>query len=244
MFKKRISFKSKYSSQLIHPIPMKKYIPDWYKKLKNFHGDKASSFQNPTAKKCVPLLDAFTLGYVILNPVDVVFWHDEKDGEKGLGFKLPDSLYLDKYPDINIGIETHNANQINEGFVREDEYNVPFKILNPWIIETPKNYSCLFMNPLNSAKERGIRILDAVVDTDSYYNQVNFPFFLKKFENNKSFVLKKGEPLALVFPFLRDSWQMDIKDIDFVKKDKEHFTLFNNIIDNYKQKVWKRKTYD
>ena len=243
MFKKTITFKSSYKKELIEPVPIKKLAPEWYKKLPNYYGNK-TIFQDATAKKCVPMLDAFTSGYAILNPVDIIFWHETKDDKKGIGFRLPDSLHIDDYPGINVGIELHNSNQINQGFVRPDEYDRPFKYLNPWIIETPKNYSCLFINPLNHGGERGIRTLDAIVETDVYYNQVNFPFFLKKFDEKKSFLLKKGDPVMLVFPFLRDQWQMKVSDIDTDKKQHEHFNLFNNIADNYKRKIWRRKNYD
>ena len=122
---------------------------------------------------------------------------------------------------------------------------MPFKFLNPWVIETPKDYSCLFVNPLNSSKDRFIRIIDAIVDTDTYnHNQVNFPFFLKRFKKDETILLKKGEPIALVFPFKRDNWKMSVENLDMEDKLLKDFRFFNNIVDNYKSKTWKRKSYD
>ena len=126
------------------------------------------------------------------------------------------------------------------------EYEIAFKYLNPWKIKTPKNYSCLFVNPLNT-EESGIRIISGIVDTDEYPENVNFPFFLKKLKKDEVFVLKKNDPIALVFPFLRDNWKMKIKEQTKKSRDKNlesQFKLFSFIKDGYKRTVWKRKNYD
>lgn len=243
MLEKIITFESQYKDFLLKPVPIKKLVPDWYKKLSNYTDDKLN-YQNPTAKKCMPLLDSFTSGYAILNPIDIVFFKGVENGEEVVHWRYPHNFDLDKYPNINIGIEVHKPNQINLGFIKENEYPVAFKILNPWIVRTPKNYSCLFVNPFNSSKERKIRTLDAIVETDSHCTQVNFPFFLKKFDENKSVVLEKGEPLILIFPYLRDNWKMKIKDVDSDIKLKKEFSLFSTIKDNYKKISWRRKSYD
>lgn len=243
MLEKKIIFKSKYKDILIHPTPIKKLLPEWFKKLPNYDGKK-EAFINATAKKCVPLLDTFTSGYAILNPIDIIFWYDEVDGQKGINWRTPDSLNLDKYPHINLGVTTHTKNQINIGFVRRDEMDFPFKYLNPWLIQTPKNYSCLFTNPFNYGHDRGLRILDGIVDTDVYYDKVNFPFFLKGFREGESFMLKKGDPVALVFPFLRNKWSMEIETLDEREHLGEMFKIFNNLVNNYRSKIWSKKTYD
>lgn len=243
MFKKIIEFKSEYEDILPHPVPIKKLVPDWYKKLPNYN-DEIKNYQNPTAKKCIPLLDAFTSGYAIINPIEFVFWHDTVDGEKGIQWRFADSLDLNLYPRINLGIQTHNVNQINKGFLRDNEIHVAFKYLNPWVIQTPKNYSCLFINPLNHGKERCIRTLDAVVETDTYNTQVNFPFFLKNFDEDKTYVLKKGEPIALVFPFKRDNWKVKVSKLSSKAYTDFNFKFFGNLKDNYKTKIWRKKSYD
>jgi hypothetical protein len=244
MFEKRIVFKSKYKNFLIPPVPIKKLVPDWYKKIPNFT-NKLKNYQSPTIKKCVPVLDSFTTGYAILNPVDIIFWSEVKDNNLDIHWRTPRDVALEDLPKINIGIQTHDISQIHKDFVRDDEFPMPFKFLNPWVIETPKDYSCLFVNPLNSSKDRFIRIIDAIVDTDTYnHNQVNFPFFLKRFKKDETILLKKGEPIALVFPFKRDNWKMSVENLDMEDKLLKDFRFFNNIVDNYKSKTWKRKSYD
>ena len=51
----KIKFISKYADWLLHPVPVKKVIPDWYKKLQIFVDN---DMHKPTIRKCVPVLDA------------------------------------------------------------------------------------------------------------------------------------------------------------------------------------------
>lgn len=240
--KKLIQFSSSYYDWLLPPVPTKKLVPDWFKKIKSYAGE-IDNYQTPTVKKCMPFLDSLTSGYIIRNPVDIVFW---KDGDE-IFWELPRSFDQEFVRKINIGIQTHTSNQVSMKAYRQGEITIPFKWMNPWFIKTPKNYSCLFTNPLNGEKDR-IRIFDAIVDTDTYdSSQINFPFALKSIPDGKSFILEKGYPIALVFPFLRDSWKMNIKkhsSTEIKEIEKSHFKMFTVMYDNYKRFFWKSKKYD
>jgi len=196
MLQKKIEFISKYQKELLHPVPIKKLVPNWYKQMKNYHTD---SVMSPTVKKCVPFLDSLTSGYAILNVVDIVF-KKIKNGEE-LTFQMNETC---PWKEFNIGVESHSAGQISLEMLRENEENFAIKLLNPWIIKTPKNYSCLFTNPFNYSNERKIRILDAIVDTDSYEIPINFPCFLKnprwEYRCGRSLMIN-WLPCPLAYPF-------------------------------------------
>ena len=66
----KISFISQAADLIEHPVPIKKVVPDWYKKLENYLNN--DEYQ-PTVKKCQPVLDSITMGYAILSPVDFLF---------------------------------------------------------------------------------------------------------------------------------------------------------------------------
>lgn len=239
MFEKIIEFTSPHPDWLISPKPAKKCIPEWFKKMKNHFGE-FKDYNNPTIKKCVPVLDSITSGYIILNPAEVVFTQQKDE----VTWRYKDQLH-EYLEEMNLGIELHNTQQISKEMCDSSEYEIAFKYINPWRIKTPKNYSCIFTNPFNN-KVDNIRIITGIVDTDEYKSNINFPFFLKKMKLGESFVLKKNAPIALVFPFLRDSWKMQIKK---EKKNeeltkKENFKLFSLIEDNYKKCIWKKKKYD
>lgn len=236
---RKITFYSPYADGLLSPVPIKKIVPEWFKKMP---GTFNNSNKERTVKKCVPFLDTLTCGYAVLNPIDI-FFKKAKDGST-IEWKINDSFPLDGK--INIGIQTHANFQISKEMVREDEDPVPFKLLNPWMIKTQKNYSCLFTNPFNYTSDRRIRILDGIVDTDKYDMNINFPFFLKKLESEEEYILKKGEPIALIFPFLRDNWKMVIDKT--LKNERDWYLMFmkkfSTIFDNYKNNFWSKKNYD
>jgi len=244
MFEKRlIEFSSVYADWILPPVPAKKKIPDWFKKMSNYSGE-VLNYQKPTVKKCVPFLDTLTSGYIIQNPMDIIFW---SEGEE-ICWEIPRSINPDmSRGNMNIGIDVHQGYQASKKSYRAGEIALTFKWLNPWFIKTPKNYSCLFTNPFNRESDK-LRILDGIVDTDLYtHTQVNFPFVLKAIPKDKSFILEKGHPICLVFPFLRDNWKMKIKKLsqeEFMKKEKSKFNIFSEIYDNYKNFTWRKKNYD
>jgi hypothetical protein len=237
MFEKEIKFSAQSPNDLLAPVPIKKIVPDWYKKMENYI-NKDRLKERVTIKKCVPFLDTLTSGYALLNQVDYLFFKNNR-GE--ICWRTHGSL-----PDLSpwgISMGMHDLEQISDDMIRLDEEGLPLKFENPWFISTPKNYSCLFTDPFNQGKKRKFRILDGIVDTDMYTLPVNFPFFLKQFKQDETVHIKKGEPIALVFPFRREKWKM------VVEKQKESNTdrkmrFFKLIEDNYKKQAWRRKNYD
>ena len=53
--------------------------------------------------------------------------------------------------------------------------------------------------------ENRFELISGIVDTDTYANVINFPFILKK--RNEQFLLKKGEAMVQVIPFKREKWK-------------------------------------
>ena len=76
--------------------------------MKNHFGE-FKNYTNPTIKKCVPVLDSLTSGYLILNPAEVAFTQ-EKD-QVIWNYKPEVHDIINK---LNIGIQTHNTNQISK----------------------------------------------------------------------------------------------------------------------------------
>jgi len=58
-------------------------------------------------------------------------------------------------------------------------------------------------------------------------------------------MLKKGDPICLVFPFKRDDWKMNIvKDDGLVEKLQIfNFKTISSSFNAYKNKIWKKKNY-
>jgi len=172
-------------------------LPEWYKKLETTfqHGGR----EEYTAKRCIPLLDVFTTGYVFVTTRDYTFSKNSVTGftditTKGGFVKPPVTMH----PREQLGGIDFAGNY--------EEY--AFKWLNPYIVKTPKGYSSLFTQPFNRP-ELPFTTLSGVVDTDIYFQPVQFPFILKKdFEGT----IPAGTPIMQVVPFKRDDWSHTIYD--------------------------------
>jgi hypothetical protein len=250
MFDKEIEFSAHedyFALKEDYPIPTKLNIPDWYKKLDH-------TILNKTVKGCIPFLDTLTSGYLLKMPQDFYVRHNvDNKNEKGETFKdsfqtfgLYDSFEVlrDRYINLNSGLDSHSLEQLKGSPLIEKNKNLPFyKILNPWKIKTPKGYSCLFVPPLNNSDDR-FSIIPAIVDTDTFPNEINFPIVINGdkypvLENT----IKKGTPYVQIIPFKRDSWKMITKP----RKQKEikNSRIFYGLklLNIYKDKYWNKKLW-
>jgi hypothetical protein len=212
------------------PVLASKFLPKWYKDLESYIGGKKApeaTGSNPsTIKRCIPVFDAITAGYLIVSPADVYI--SQKDG-----FPL--------YQWANHGlIQFHPVEQAPNHPNRNGHILSYPKWINPWSIKTPKGYSCLFTAPKH--RDNVFTILDGIVDTDTYSAPVNFPFVL----NDITFegLIPAGTPIAQVIPFKRDSFELEIGNIiDFENQHKTANKLMTKFFDSYKTQFWTKKEY-
>ena len=117
-----------------------------------------------------------------------------------------------------------------------------FKFSNVWKIKTPPGYSCIFTQPFNRVSS--FKIIDGIVDTDTFDTQINFPFYWTG-AIDKPTVLKEGTPMVQVIPFKREKWKMNIEreNFDRVEEDLNMIKRQSKIFDNYKTKFWNKKEY-
>ncbi len=210
------------------PKPASKVMPDWYKELDSYilkeKKPDGNGGTSATIKKCIPVFDAITAGYIIESPADV--WVSIKDGQQ----------YFE-WSDLSL-IQFHPIAQAPNHPARKP-FDYP-KWMNPWAVRTPKGYSTLFVQPFH--RESVFTILPGVVDTDTYFAPVNFPFIINDpfFEG----LIPKGTPIAQVIPIKRDSWKMSLgnkKELDALNKVLRK--LQSKFFDKYKNMFWLRKEY-
>jgi len=243
MLNNEIKFISQYADLIEHPVPIKKVVPNWYKELTNYI--YSSDKLHMTVKQCQPVLDSVTMGYAILSPIDFMFVKT-KDSKNNFKLEVIPSRKDEGLGKMNIGIQGHANEQINKSMVYPNEIPAALKFLNPWFIQTPPGYSCLFTSPFNTEK-RDFRLVTGIVDTDTFEYYVNFPFFVTDWDLSKGQkkILKKGEPICLVFPFKRDNWKMNVvKDDNLMDKlQLFNFKTISSSFNAYKNKIWKKKNY-
>ena len=69
-----------------------------------------------------------------------------------------------------------------------------------------------FKNPSNNW-ENDICIIEGVVDTDEYYNNINFPYVWTGKEVGE-FIIPQGTPLIHVIPFKRETHNYSVGVLD------------------------------
>jgi hypothetical protein len=201
-----------------------KFIPSYFKNIPIRMSD--SPILSATTKKCIPFIAAMSHGFII--PLWADIYVTAKEG----------NLSFTSNPAGNHYIDEHHRLQIGEHPLANLPYcNLPMKFINPWIITTKSNYSCLFTNPLNHLENR-FKILDGIVDTDRYYSTINFPFLWTGGDGD--FLLKKGTPLVNVIPFKRENIKHTVGVIDKSKAKRTINKLATKIDDAYKTMFWHR----
>jgi hypothetical protein len=194
----------RYGQGCLQPIPAAKEIPRWYKKLpalrRLYHPNNPQEQPDYTAKKCIPLLDAFTTGYYLVTKYDSV-WSLDKNGNHLC--ECPAELVSGGGKPITM----HPWEQLR-GMDVGDVYNeYAYKFSNPYVIKTPPGYSCLFTHPFNQISP--FLTLTGVVDTDMHPIAIQFPFLmLKDFKGT----IKANTPIVQVIPFKRDDWEFSIPE--------------------------------
>ena len=211
------------------PKPAVKEVPDWYKNTPEYTSSEGKKIvgdnETPhTIKKCIPVFDAITAGYILYTQVDVQV--TQQDGLPYYNWSSQGAISFHPIAQAPLHPQRNEA--------AYPKWN------NPYAITTPPGYSVLFTQPMH--RESIFTILDGVVDTDTYKAPVNFPFVLNdiKWEG----VIPAGTPMAQVIPFKRESWEHKIGSDKELKEQSmitaKLRTLFFN---SYKRQFWSRKEY-
>lgn len=199
------------------PAPASRFVPDWYRSMPGV----ADGIE--TVKKCIPVLDALTLGYMIPLPADVM--HDPNSGQiiSNSDFKLNSD---------HMPIQTENV------VIPEEFDPQPHKWINSWFVQTPKGYSTLFIHPMNRL-DLPFHSFTGVVDTDKHPMIVNFPFVMRK---DFSGIIPAGTPMIQAIPFKRDEWDSRVID-NKAYKYLDDAANQNAPLAWYKRTSWNKKIF-
>jgi hypothetical protein len=212
---------------VLHPVPSKSMIPDWYK---DTQGDAHSTRPDgplSTVKRCMPVFDSITAGYLLLTHEDIII--------EGPNNEAPYFHWMDKdAPSVSF----HSSEQARKYPGRH--FDVP-KYKNKWGIVTEPGYSCLFIDPTH--RDSPIRILEGIVDTDTYNDCIEFPFMLK--DQKWRGTIPAGTPIAQVIPFKRESFSMEVSESqeDLRLAHKGGKLVRSIYVHAYKKMLWSKKDY-
>jgi len=229
----RATSKTDFEVQL-KPYPAVKKLPSWFLDMPPYLASGGQPldgklhfrdrFANTTYKKCVPLLDGMSAGYIVPLWADVMV-----EQENGI-----QSIYWKTYKDV-FSIHGDHAGQI----VPPLGYQSPvYKYHNTWIPQTPKGYSCLITSPLGH-HDLPFKAIPAIVDTDSSTLELVFPMWVKiGFEG----IVEKGTPMVQIIPFKRDDWDStfdyyeDGEYIDVIQEKNFNSTMVGHYLKNHHSK--------
>ena len=170
-----------------------RFAPDWFKRLEREMGmPDPNGLPGLTAKACLPMTDAFALGFVIPLPFDVMLRVPED--RVAIQFGWAEGVPFQP-------IEQHHPGQIGAP-EPPFEQTMPLKFVNPWRMKVPDGYSVLFTQPL-SRPDLPFTCFSGLVDCDRFDTTINFPFAWTGPAGEH--VLPAGTPISQLVPIRRDA---------------------------------------
>ena len=175
------------------PIAANKCIPDWWKKVPPNVQNKRDDFgdHSMTAKKCLPMLDIMSLGYVIPLQSDLQVITNADCS----------IIKIHTHPEFKIG-SFHDIAQLGGKNISPSKGDA-IKFTNYWVIKTAPGWSTMFIPPPNHFNPN-FTCFSGLVDTDKYPKEVNFPaiWHTPNFDGK----VPAGTPLVNVIPIKRNSF--------------------------------------
>lgn len=217
--------------------PAYKYIPKWHRDLSQFmptseypDASKPVIEKNQhiwTVKKCTPLLDGMTAGYI------VPLWSDVQvraiNNEKRITWLTNLPVFEEHGPSGDIIPSPPGYDQ------------KVFRYITHFRVKTPKGYSCLIMPPAGF-QDLPFHSMTAIVDTDTTITDTNISVWVRSDLNNS--IIEKGTPIAQIIPFKRDDWKSKTSYIDVQKwKYELDKNVISNLKNNYVRNFWSKKEY-
>jgi hypothetical protein len=227
----KISFvaRDEYANEVCpKPFPASTLIPDWWKKAEPYTSGKfeMNGFDTNTSfKKCPPMLDALTSGYIFplwsdvyveqKNNLPTITWRVKRDVFQAHGFDM--------------GVE------VPDGYSK-----LIFKYLNLWYPRMPKGYSILITSPFGY-NNLPFKAVPGIVDADLSPHELAPPVYIKEgFEG----IIERGTPMFQLTPIKRDNWESEFtfyKNGDYEKiEDRD---VLATIVNNYVKNFWQKKSY-
>jgi hypothetical protein len=215
------------------PYPASKSIPKWWRDAETYQSkeqkfDIKNGHPNFTFKKCLPMLDAISAGYI------VPLWADVKI--TAINDELFSIDWATSKPVFSfIGVDAKGI-EAPDGY-----YESPVRFLNTWIPKTPPGYSVTVTSPVGY-KNLPFKAVTGVLDSDRSTLELSQAMWVKKDFNG---IVEKGTPMFQVIPFKRENWDSEFdyyKDGEFLKVQDKNFR--GTMIGHYLKNVWSQKKYN
>jgi hypothetical protein len=222
----------------VHFQPAAANIPQWYKNLNNYVGGspivEKGKVPNTTVKRCAPVYDAITFGYLAILHTDVFIEYTPKSNDE---YELTYHYSVGPEPLRSREYSPEKSLKIDESFVP-----VEFVWLFRWTINTEPGSSVLITHPLNRL-DLPFVTSSGVMDTDSGFTVRDVaacPFFLKK---GFTGLIPAGTPMAQIIPFERHEYNAEIRDLPEVIKYRRLQKWAKHLSSGYRREYRKSKVF-
>jgi hypothetical protein len=225
----------KYSFEVCpKPFPASQALPQWWKDASPYKktldspdGKKiiVENFEsNATFKKCTPMLDMISSGYV------VPLWADVQikivNNSPTLSWRVKRSVFsLHDGEGVEIPVGYHNDQ---------------FKFLNQWIPKLSSGFSALII-PCPGYPNNPFRPISAIIDYDKTTHPLYPPMYLR---NDFEGIIEKGTPMFQIIPFKRNNWKSSFSFLEdgqsMINEDRD---IKATIVNNYVKNFWEKKSY-
>jgi hypothetical protein len=252
---KKIIFWSDDVTDYPAPVPAASAIPEWWRKTKSYGAFKSysktdekeinvnSGADNATIKRCVPVLDSMSMGYLVLTPADMYVEpkHVHTTGNKD----EPTQDFSMVYPRRHERIDHHPWGQASKHPYATQQPLA--KVFVPWRVALPEGYSLIMTEPLNNPSPHW-SVVSGVMDSDVFFPRLNFMISMK--EEKFTGIVPMETPIAQLIPFKREKWSSVV--IDDAARLSVQEEPRKKIIDSrlakvfsgaYKKFFWSRKDF-
>lgn len=231
-------FSEKTTAFAPKPVPASRALPEWYKAQPAATNEEeflAKGMLPSTIKRCMPIFDYITAGYIISTPCDIYI--DATNPEK-----LEWSVPLPMKTFANDMISTHSPDQYSHYPIDKNKYHKQlFRIMPFWAVKTDEGYSTLFMHPTHKDPVPFLTF-GGLIDTDNFITDGHLSMLVEK---DFKGVIKQGTPFVQVIPFKRENWEMEIIEPAQAAKEysKQRLDLRSTFVSGYKNKMRSKKEF-
>jgi hypothetical protein len=235
---KLLNFTCAVPTQLGNPVPVKKLVPEWYRKAETYYVAPSDNIavedgtQELTAglKTCAPFLDAMVSGYAFLVPFDIYVGRDD-EGNLDIKWNAPQGWeeFVSERPKESGSTMPRPAGHAPNHLVWSSR----------WGVKAPRGYSVLITHPLNR-QDLPFTTSSGIIDSDKFFGNGNIPFFIRE---DFVGVIEKGTPFAQIIPIKRKKWKM-INNPSLVDAYAIQGETARKKETSYKKKDWVKKVFN
>jgi hypothetical protein len=229
-------------AEFAFPYPAQNMAHDWLKSMPSYISGGVPTDRpdicladkvNRTMKTCPGINDMLGLGYIVPLWTDIIVSYDCFAG-------TIDVKCFDEKTEFHF----HRYQQFEKCPVNKtvSPYKMVLNLHSPWMIKLPSGYSSYICHPFWSETDELFSLMPGIVDNDSFHT-LNLIMRWNKLGKGEA-LLKAGTPVAQIFPFRREKFQMSILNGLESRPDTlaEH-QAFGGFFRKYRSVVWKKKSF-